>query len=1024
MSTRAVQPTSSLFKAILTRFMLPKRRKSRPFTSNKTTRRRSITAAFRTLATVEDQRTRNLLRGAISNPTSNYPSSDAINELRKTASPTDLALSAQILLGRQGAFPLPNVGDDCKALTRSYSLKATSTQAELAFVIGHVNGWSDEACMIVEAMSALAGLPQSAPSDAMTAVADFVQSYGASSFAVRKTAFVTSRYPNDESMQAPYQRVADGLGLSKFSAPFFMAVELLDSKFSYLSGVSTRVQIQQKYNKGDFRRVPSLHDVVPVPLSKADLGAHLRKSYSTSLVDELVSIICVFTLRQFWPDLHEFVRTLLHPHVCSKIESFLTTSFDASALYSDADSDRADIVYYRRALAFVEFAPCAHFRAFVDATLAPRLMANCAPEIDRDFKCRDSLTIRDLTTALRGFHQPDDYLKVQTCGLFLRTIQLLDFLEQSTVFIGFSQHEMRFVCEHTQGLDLLLSEDELEKLYASASGEARPLVTVLALALHKARARDEDVDFKFRYALCETVKAQFRGSLEEFIKWLLHSTPQIANYLLSILDRQTLQKLYWLVHSADEADTTRQALLRAVGKQRNDIAYFVEADAIEAGRQVAKLRRYFDDSRLYVDGIAMKEWLVANPSVYAQQYMTLIERSVGASARSSKSEVNQFGFGNLDAVTAFDYVLIEVARVAFEQFCTNRHFGIESYLGRRIRHNTLTGMMRGGVEELIEHPTYKVLRYDRNFAKANNDWIESYRKLIEHARRDLLQFRSDAKPQGVFSSAIRGDENTFLAIANLRNTFISVRNPDLLNELLIRFCWQEINPQLQAAAKLISVELVKAASDDVDKCLGHFGGELQGQYRQHLQEEVHERFTRLASWFRQPENGFVNASTRQLVELILVEAKDNNAIDGGPDIDWQGDGLDVQMDGLSVHRMYDCLFVLLRNALRYGLEGSIIVNACQQATARESLSRLFISVSSELEDDSSRSYHTARLAESFASDNPEDGMVTEGYSGIRKLRYITRNSEGVQAASYRIENSRCIVSFFLTVELATQATPQ
>src|SRR5205085_6771499 len=108
---------------------------------------------------------------------------------------------------------------------------------------------------------------------------------------------------------------------------------------------------------------------------------------------------------------------------------------------------------------------------------------------------------------------------------------------------------------------------------------------------------------------------------------------------LSILDRQTLQKLYWLIRSADEADTTRQSLLKAVGKQRNQIEYFIEADGIEAQRQVAKLRKYFDDSRIYVDGVAMKEWLVANPSAYAQQYLKMLEHNVShISAMSAKIE--------------------------------------------------------------------------------------------------------------------------------------------------------------------------------------------------------------------------------------------------------------------------------------------------------------------------------------------------------------------------------------------------
>ena len=55
------------------------------------------------------------------------------------------------------------------------------------------------------------------------------------------------------------------------------------------------------------------------------------------------------------------------------------------------------------------------------------------------------------------------------------------------------------------------------------------------------------------------------------------------------------------------------------------------------------------------------------------------------------------GSSEIATLKAFDYILEEIAQIAFKQFCTNREFGIESYLGRRIRHNTLTGMLRGGV---------------------------------------------------------------------------------------------------------------------------------------------------------------------------------------------------------------------------------------------------------------------------------------------------------------------------------------
>lgn len=586
----------------------------------------------------------------------------------------------------------------------------------------------------------------------------------------------------------------------------------------------------------------------------------------------------------------------------------------------------------------------------------------------------------------------------------------------------FSDYDIRFIFDHTVALDTLLKEDEIQKIYLSVDDGSRPLVTVLALALYKAKNNDEDVDFEFRAALCQTIIKQFHGSIVKFIEWLMPSTPQIANYLLSILDRQTLQKLYWIIQSADEADAARQELLRSVGKQRGSIEYFVEADAIGAQRQVAKLRKYFDDSRIYVDGIAMRNWLIENPSAYARQYVKMIEHNVSVvSAKTGKFEHGKIvvtGTVDIPTVTAFDYILVEVARVAFEQFCTNRDFGIESYLGRRIRHNTLTGMMRGGVEDMMNLPQFRVLKFDQNFIAANERWIDDYRTSVELLRRDILQFRSDQKPRGIFSSELKNDENTKHNVAALRNMMLAARNPELLNELLIRFCWQEIDPQLVAATKYITVDLLKEAYDRIEHHLGDFDDDLQRQYRTQLREAVHERFTRLGSWFRQPENGFVSVSTRQLAELILVEARSGMILDERA-IEWAGDGVDVLIDGLSVHRMYDCLFVLLRNALRYGATNQPVKVAVEKLIhSNESISRFRVSVASAFADNDDRDYHLERLKSSFATDDLGTAMVIEGYSGIKKLRYITRSSEGWSTAEYDVQGDICTLSFELTVELA------
>jgi hypothetical protein len=978
-------------------------------------------AAFQQLQKIKDQKTRNLLRGIITGARAPQVSATYVNGFRKRADLDDLVIGIELLLGKNGAFPFSNLGSTYESLLRPHSLAPLPAEVEAAFVAGHVNGWKEEACNIIAAMGALAALPTSDPHDAMSALAAFSERYGASSFLVRKVAYLMTRYGESTSLEEPLQKIAEKVGQAKHPAPYFMAMELLDAGFPYFSAASMRIQILSKYIKDDYRQILTLHDLVPVPLSHSDAAAHLRKAHSTSLVDEIVSIICILTMRERWPTLAAALIKHLHSSVAAAIETFLEVEFDPSVLYSDSELDWADLTYYRRSLAFVEFKQCALYRAYVDSVVAPRLI----PGLELTSAALKHWSIpspRDLTKRLQGFRRPLDYLSAQACGRFLRTIQFLIYLTGARGLTAFSDHDIRFVFEHTMALDILLTEGEIEKIYLSADSDTRPLITVLALALHKAKNHDDDVDFKFRAALCQTVSKQYNSSIAKFIEWLLPSSPQIANYLIEILDRQTLQKLYWIIQSADEADAARQELLRSVGKQRGAIEYFVEADAIGVQRQVAKLRKYFDDSRIYVDGIAMKNWLIENPSAYARQYIKMIEHNVSLATARAK-EINtagkiENGMIVLAGVNAFDYILVEVARVAFEQFCTNRDFGIESYLGRRIRHNTLTGMMRGGVEDLMNEPQFRALTYDQNFASANERWIDDYRASVELLRRDILQFRSDQRPRGIFSAELKNDENTKHNVAALRNMMLAAKNPELLNELLIRFCWQEIDPQLVAATKFISVDLLQAAYEKIEHYLGDFDDDIHRQYRTQLREAVHERFTRLGSWFRQPENGFVSASTRQLAELILVESMNGRVYDEHT-IDWAGEGVDVLIDGLSVHRMYDCLFVLLRNALRYGAQSEPVKVLVERLIhTNENVSRFRVSVTSAFRKDE-REYHLERLRSSFATDDLGAAMVVEGYSGLKKLRFITRSSEGLSTADYAVEGDICTVSFELTVELAS-----
>ncbi|WP_415752033.1 hypothetical protein [Mesorhizobium sp. B2-1-8] len=762
-----------------------------------------------------------------------------------------MALAARMLLGREGAFPFPNTGGTYRNLLKTHQLNPIGSEEEIAFVVGHLNGWKERSIGIIGAIATLAPLAGADYVDALSALSYFAVEWGASNYLAKKTAYIMARGSENrtDELTAQFSHLSEIVDQRKHPGPYFTALESIDIEFPYFPAMSTRVQGYQKYAKGDFRQLLHLNNIIPSPVCMSDVGPFLRKSHAMSLVDEVVGILQLMHIGEAWPGISSTIKLTMDPELFVAFCDFQKSAFDPLALYNDVGPEDADFTYYRRSIAFLEFSKPARYRHFVDRVLASRLLPGF-------FDSEDSLlgypqpTSKDLNKGLVGFRSPMDYENFQNSGIFMRTIFFLIYMKTSSQAHNLNSHELRFILEHTQSLDVLLAEQEIERLYAFCDEASRPLVTVLALALYKSRAVDEDVDFKFRLSLSNTVLEKFSGSVEKFIEWLLVSTPNIANFLLVTLDRPTLQKLYWVISSADQADIVRQSILRLVGRALERIDYLIEADAIEAQRQVSKLRKYFDDSRIYIDGFGMKKWLIENPNAYTQEYARVIEheiKTIQATTIVIGPSGIQTGTAEIPANNAFDYVLMEVVKYAFAQFCLNTNFGIESYLGRRIRHNTLMGTMLGGVDSIIERPHFQALAIDYDFVEANDNWVESYRSLVKHMRLDLLQFKSPNKSRGIFSAEIKDeDEITRINLIQLRLSAIAGRSYEIFLDLLIRFCWIEIEPQLASASKVITVDILHQAQASMDEHLGGFTGELHRQYRTELWNAVYERFTRLA----------------------------------------------------------------------------------------------------------------------------------------------------------------------------------
>ncbi|HFG2081241.1 TPA: hypothetical protein ACGF4M_003783, partial [Vibrio cholerae] len=120
-----------------------------------------------------------------------------------------------------------------------------------------------------------------------------------------------------------------------------------------------------------------------------------------------------------------------------------------------------------------------------------------------------------------------------------------------------------------------------------------------------------------------------------------------------------------------------------------------------------------------------------------------------------------------------------------------------------------------------------------------------------------------------------------------------------------------------------------------------------------------------------------------------------------------------------VHRLYDCLAVTIQNAIKHGVSNTpITVNVSRKKQKNSTIFDLVnITVTSVVHKSK---YKNAKNRIETAIDTQAKGtdMVTEGYSGIKKIKFITELSEGKHTVSLESndEDNELSLSFSLHAE--------
>ncbi|MDG0497064.1 hypothetical protein, partial [Klebsiella variicola] len=956
---------------------------------------------------------RNLLRGYLNKSRINK---FEIQKIRKDNNLSDCMIIGAVIKGRDGLLKISEKPTSSELYTM-ITPKPLSWREELSYLSGFINSFEDVSLRHLEVIKSLSYLEQLETETALKLILKYSEEYGASNFLSYKLAYLISSRDLTSNDQKIVTKIEDEFGHKDRPGFHFSALENLNSRISLFVVARRRVSALIGKVDGNIRKAISLNNFIPTPLSIDDLAEFLLRASESTLIDAIYSLVVLFNMDDEFKEAKFELEKRLDSKLTSGIHNLLlyTSELKNNQIVTDyyrSLNEEGDysLDLYRNSSAFLERKDLARYRNKIDKVIGARLLNEI--EIKQSYSTAKFEDEKRLLLANDGV-STNEKLEIKQ-DTFYRTYLFLNILRNRNNLLSLTGENIKFIFENTLRLDTLLTEDEMQTLLLTSSEDNKSLVTVLTLALYRKKSADPDTDFDFRTDFISYVKEKFSGSIVKFISDLLESSPAIASYIVVSLDEVTLEKMYGLVSNASEASSIRREILMSVGKKLNQIEYIIEAESINTREKVSKLQKYFDSSRIYVDSVSMKNWLDSNPTMSTEQYRSLFNRSEAIISTAQSNNENESDILYIQLVNSGDYLIPQIAKDAFEQFCLNNEFGIQSYLGRRIRHNTLDGVTTDTVDAVLRKPEHRIVLANQQMQRVVESWLASYKAIVDKLRREHLQFKSC---NSLFNASIDTDDSaTSENIRLLTNTLRSTGRSELLNELIIAFCWKQITPQLENAARFIRTTLLQQAKDSIDK---HFQNHSIGETQivAELHEAVNEVFIKVSDWFQVPDTGFISASIKDLCQIILIDLSRNN------DVEFNGEAIDNKYTGISVHRLYDCLAVLLQNAHTHGEENTVI--HIDVSVLKVDLDSVLESVSVDITSKVAKhdfEESKLRIEEAISAEEDSTDMVTEGYSGIKKIKFITRANEGKQTMRFRFDNdnSQLTLGFSIHAEIATE----
>lgn len=484
---------------------------------------------------------------------------------------------------------------------------------------------------------------------------------------------------------------------------------------------------------------------------------------------------------------------------------------------------------------------------------------------------------------------------------------------------------------------------------------------------------------------------------------------------------------------------TRSELLRQLAAMHTtqEVSYLQEASDIEDALQVDDGIYVLDDSKVYVDEQAVLNFVNQELVADFQRYLKLVESGLGVS--DSINDVLK-GFNNPSAKTFqipkndADDLLAELVATILHRFLFDPASGLDIIVGRRIRHGTIAGEIRGVLEkaELIGHkprtgasygPPPKVERLcskmeakrARIVYAALSRFSESIDQLIALLRDEYFHVYSASKPRGIFNLQV---SPVVLALA--RSIAQTCSTIEQFSRECIELFWFSLSWQLEVSRPSVESETKKTLQAIFAKVTNELRALNVGDPTffaefQHVSEELQRRASTISSWIRVPKIGAEGKtySLHRIVDVAVAVVTGQKP--GFRPVVNSNVPSDLELDTHGFSIVSDALYIALVNVAQHS--GKKVGNSVDITIRFNSdTSQLFFEVICEVAPSARTAEQDARLA-SIRLDIQKraygERARLDRHSGLFKLAAIVGQSDKTSISFGYIDSTHFRLQFEL-----------